>query len=1314
MGAELPDRHSPRDVRERFWLRTIGLLALHADPLDLTPLMEAGKPLALLTYVALAPNGSMPRDHVAELLWPGCGLTESRHSLRQCLYRLRQSTGGAPLVRLRGVDLVLERRVALDCLEGERLTANGDLSRGCELLDGNFLEGFAVPESHEFEDWAEAQRTRFRDGWSRAARRLTEDLLRRGDVTQSLNLAERLATLRPFDNGAIRLVMVALAEAGKHATALARFHAYAELLNREMGEEPGAELAAYARELEAYLKVRPEPRGAVLPFAGRARQWAALEAAWEAARSANGSTWLIEGAAGMGKTRVLTELTARVRAAGGVVLLGKCFEIERAVPYAAVAEALAPLASRAELGTLGRAWLSEAARLLPELRDRFADLPAAGAAGSDAAKRRLHEALARCVEAIAARAAVLVAVDDVHWGDAATLEILHLLSKRLRDTHALVVATYRPAELSPIARRFARSLCTDRLADVVLLEGLTEEDIGDLLTTLATFESRDVAESVTRLLHRHTGGNPLFLYELLDSLARREIFVVRDGQWWLTTGTGATGLPRTLGKLLADRVDALAPWMRACVETLAVCGEESATEIVAAALQLSEPRAELALSVLEEERLVKRVGAGIFDLAHDELRRLVYQEIPDERRRLLHAAVGVALESQGESKRPGGPARLAHHFDQAADQQRAHRYALMAAAEAGALAVGDAERVHLAVAEAHAPRALPPRAAGLVRRGRRRVVMGVGAVALALVSAVIGFLYAPAFGGAPGYRQGTIYFGEGGASNPSHRLRWASRRGRPAGLELLGSAQSSHPSPLLSKAVTAMNETHNKVFAVRGTDTVQLTFGLSDDVSPLWAPDGSQFMFVRGWRASETRYQQNVFLMDSSGRLARQLTDTPWQDAVASWSPSGTRIVFDRDSAGTSSVTVADADGANLWNVSEHFGLPRVLSAAAIAPDGHRLAIVYADTGAQLGAVYVVDLVEQIARPLPGTPPHMHPVQPLWSPDGEWVAYLTGQGESRSLWVIPVDGTAGPVLVAELPASLYPHEWRRGSPRWAARVVLQPADMSLGTGRGLRASARVLAPDGHPVSAVLRWSVGDTSIAVVDDLGFVRGKRQGTTLLIASTGGVRADTATVMVAAATQDTLFREDWTHGLDTTRWTPFGFPRSTVVNGAPPDGRPAFFNNGDYNHGSGAVSVRTFVVGAEGLTVETEAWLPFTGQHWQNWTVALADDPFGGGPEVSGGPVQIGVSGPEPTTRDPTWVCGDAPLPAPPPMRAGHWWHIALVVRPDGWSECWVDGRLYGPRRVPDRLFEQPLAIVLRGHSVGTRIYHGPVVVTRGLRY
>lgn len=744
MGADSPELQDAS-----FWCQTLGGLALYRAAGDQRPLMEAGKPIAALVYVALAPGARAKRDHLAELLWPGADLTEARHSLRQSLYRLRQATEGAPLVCLRGTDVELVPIVTLDCLEGERLALDGELSRAYELLRGGFLEGFGVAGCREFETWAEAQRVRFRAAWATAAHRLIERYLAAGQATHALEVAEELAAVHPFDDEAARFVMAALVGAGRHAAALAHYHAYQELLRREIDAEPDTELAGYARELEEYVKSRPDQSVEWLPLVGRVTQWAALETAWERARRGHGAMVLIEGGTGLGKSRLIEELDRRVEAADGIVLAAKCYDIERGVPYAAVADGLAPVVARPETAGVSPAWLAEAARLLPELRERFTSLPRVDdAGGSPAAKRRLHQAIARLLEAAAEDAPLLFAVDDVHWADGPSLEVLHFLSHRLRKAKVLLVAAYRPAELNPVARQFARSLCSAKLADLVVLDPLGADDVAHLLDALGRFDDATTSDTVARHLERHTGGNPLFLTQVLEALARTDVLRVRRGRWEIGSEADIAELPHTLGKLLADRVDALAPWMRACLETLAVAAAETPVEDLAQALQVSEPRVELGVAVLQEDRLVKRGTTGGFELMHDELRRLVYQGIPDDRRRLLHAAVGTALESRGEAKRPGGAARLAFHFDQAGMREPAHRYALVAAGEAEALAAPGERRAHLAVAEAHAPTALPPvakvRVPGFRGFVRRHALVLAGAALVVLTSAAAASLFAPA------------------------------------------------------------------------------------------------------------------------------------------------------------------------------------------------------------------------------------------------------------------------------------------------------------------------------------------------------------------------------------------------------------------------------------------------------------------------------------------------------------------------------------------------------------------------------------------
>lgn len=1320
-------RHRP-DAAALYWCRAIGRLAVHTDAGDPRPLMGSGKPVAILVYLALA-GGRASRDHIAELFWPGASLSEARHDLRQILYRLRQFAGGAELVHTEGTDLQLSPTVTFDFLEGEQAVAEGDLARVCELFRGNFLEGFTVEGSKEFERWLEAQRSRFRGAWTLAARALAEQHLTSGDVERALALAEELAAVNPFDERAIRLVMSALVQSGRHATALARFQAYRELLGSEVEDVPGGQLLEYVHDIQRYLESRPSPSEAVLPFVGREEQWPVLEAAWTAAREGGGGAVLVEGASGLGKSRILAELGHRVVAAGGTRLTAKCYEIEQSVPYGAVAEALRGAVERPELSTLAGSWLAEVARILPELRERLPGIPPADRdGGSPASKRRLHEAIARCLEAVAEEGPVLLAVDDVHWADVSSLEVLHFLAHRLREAPVLLVATYRPAELSPEARRFARSLMADRLAGLAVLVPLGEDDVRELLRGLAAFEEDHVAAGVTAHLHRACAGNPLFLSELLQALARDGTLAARGGRWHLAGGMRSEDLPRTLVKLMSDRLDRLAPWMRACVETLAVVGDMVTVDQLAESLHISEPRAELAMSVLEEERLVRRAGAGAWELVHDELRRLVYQGIPDDRRRLLHAAVGAALEARGEARRPGGAARLAHHFDQAGDLERAHRYALRAASEAGALAAPEAARVHEEMAAAHSARALPP---GAGERGftttlgrLRGRIPGVAAAGVVVTIGLGALLLGSERGAGAGdggevsdYRQGTLYLGAGWNAESSFVLRWPRQAGEPGRIEAIGRPLRDGPTQLVGRWVPVGNATHQKLFRISGSDTVQVTFGASDDVIEDWSPDGRFALMQRGWKASASHFQTNIFVVDDGGRVVRRITTTRHQDQSAMWSPTGARIVFLRDSLGIWSLWLADVDGANAENLTGRFGLPTTLSHAAFAANGVHLAVVYPSAGGGSGALYVVDLGEGTARAVQIPYRRLAGVFPAWSPDGQWVAIGAELQNDPALWAVPVAGGAAPLRIAALPKGMNVLRWTGGEPRYVETVSITPRVVSLRTGFGSRVVAGASTRDGEPTEIALRWSTVDTTIARVDEVGFVVGRSPGTTRLIASAGGFRADTVEVSVEFAAVDTLFVETWERGLDTAVWESFGQPRPRV--GVHSDGVPGFLNGGDYNHLSGAVSRQAFAIEPGGITIEVPGWVRLTGSHWQDWHVSVfADRPDATPAEgPQGGPVQLAFGGHSPTAQRPAWsACGST----------GQWdlselswlnnrWHdYAIQVRLDGVSECFMDGRLLGRQEVPESIRGRPVSVVIAGRMEGTEIYHGRVVVTRGLRY
>jgi hypothetical protein len=331
------------------------------------------------------------------------------------------------------------------------------------------------------------------------------------------------------------------------------------------------------------------------------------------------------------------------------------------------------------------------------------------------------------------------------------------------------------------------------------------------------------------------------------------------------------------------------------------------------------------------------------------------------------------------------------------------------------------------------------------------------------------------------------------------------------------------------------------------------------------------------------------------------------------------------------------------------------------------------------------------------------------------LVYLTGHDVERAeLRMVPSDGSR-PAEVVAVVQGMAPFGWTDGVPRYVSSVTVTPGAIDLRIGVGTRARVRVATVLGDTVATRVRWFVADTTVAYVDPLGFVRGRRAGSTLLVASAGGFRADTVPVGVSFASVDTLFVEEWANGIDPSRWVGFGTPRSVVVAGAGPDGRSAFLNNGDYNHGSGVLSRARFEVGSEGLTLEAEGRLAFTGGHWQIWQAGLTDPPPEGEmQEWAPGNHHLNISGAAPTERNHGWTCGNGRAEWRAEEKAPPWHRFTIQVRPDRVAECYVDGRVLFRDTIPVVGRHDSLVIMLRGHSVKAKIYHGRLVLTRGLRY
>lgn len=396
---------------------------------------------------------------------------------------------------------------------------------------------------------------------------------------------------------------------------------------------------------------------------GRADALQRLDATLAAAARAGGSTVLVEGDAGIGKTRLVSELGGRAQRTGATVLRGRCIDlVGSGMPYLPLVEALWPL--RRSAAVAGRS-LPELSRLVPELTE---PQTAAASDGPDSRLRLFEETLA-LLEHLGAEAPVVLVVEDLHWADRSTLDLVSFLAHAARERRLLLVATYRSDELVPDSslRRLVGELLRARAATALAVEPLERDEIAQLLA--GTAETPVPAELANEIYER-SQGNPFFAEELLAAAVR-----------------GEQTLPRVLRDVLLQRLDGLDGESRALLRIAAAAGRDVPYRLLAAVADLPEERLVEALrKTVEYDVLVPDQAAGSFRFRHALLAEAVYTTLLPGEREELHERLARALRAQ-----PGSTAsELAHHWSAAGRPREALQSSIEAALDAEAVS-GPAE-----------------------------------------------------------------------------------------------------------------------------------------------------------------------------------------------------------------------------------------------------------------------------------------------------------------------------------------------------------------------------------------------------------------------------------------------------------------------------------------------------------------------------------------------------------------------------------------------------------------------------------------------
>jgi DNA-binding SARP family transcriptional activator/tetratricopeptide (TPR) repeat protein len=691
-------------------------------PLEVTgpdgPVRIGGsKERLVLALLVLRAGEVVSRDALVDSLWSDDPPVTAVKTLQGHVARVRralEAAGLAGTLRTRDPGYVLDVPAAsVDVAAFERHVGTGHGA----LLDGDparaalelgqalaLWRGDALADCRS-EGWAAAEAARL-DGLRLATveDRIDADLAL-GHHSVLVSELESLVVRHPLRERLWAALMLALYRSGRQGEAMRAYQHARDVLVEELGLEPGAEL----RRLEAAVLAgdpildAPDPTGvgtvgpgpdlpipfparvaaaASSVFVGRADERERLNTAFRAVTPGHRRVVVISGEPGIGKTSLSAAAARTWFDDGAVVLYGRCDE-DLGIPYQAWAELLAHLVRHAPEELLAEhvaARGSVLTRLAPELARRTA---VAHVPSSDAASERylLFGAVVDLFARVSAVVPLVLVLDDLHWADRPTIQLLRHLVSGDAPLPSLVIGTFRTSDVTsdhPLGEALA-SLHRESGVERLVLRGLGAEDLLTMLEEAAGAEFGDNGHALRDALLAETDGNPFFVGELLRHLTETGAVHQDDsGRWVASAALRASGLPVSVREVIGQRVAHLGEPARGVLSLAAVIGRDFDAEVLGRVAEADEDTLiDLCDQAVTAGVLTEAAVAGRYTFSHALIEHTLYDGLSAGRRGRAHRAVAEALEKLCGDDPEDAVGQLAHHWAHAQppDRAKALRYA---------------------------------------------------------------------------------------------------------------------------------------------------------------------------------------------------------------------------------------------------------------------------------------------------------------------------------------------------------------------------------------------------------------------------------------------------------------------------------------------------------------------------------------------------------------------------------------------------------------------------------------------------------------